>query len=159
TRAARAPRGARRSRPRLRLSHRGPPPGRRADVRPRAAAPAAAGAGPGASRGTGDPAERSAPAWRSHRARRRAGTFRRSAASLAESAGVAPPVAGPALFALLLAERQLLPVADGRHPIRRDALIRQVVLHRLGALRAEREVVFDGAAAVAVAFELHLRTR
>src|SRR5207244_3318452 len=112
TRAARAPRGGRRLRRRLRLSHRGLPPRRRADARPRAAAPAAAGAGPAASRGTDGPAGGPARAWRTHRARTGGGTCRRSAASLAEDHRVDPTIAGPARFALLLAERQLLPVAD-----------------------------------------------
>src|SRR5262249_2590904 len=56
-------------------------------------------------------------------------------------------------------ERQLLAVADGRQPIGADALPDVVVLHALRALRAESEVVFDGAAAVAVAFELDLGAR
>src|SRR5262249_11213034 len=159
THAARAPRDAPRSRPRRRLSHPGSPPCRRADARPRAAAPGAADADPGASRGTDDPAGRSARAWRSHPARTGEGRGRRGAASRAEDDRVDATIAGPARFALLLAERQLLPVADGRHAIRRDTLSRQVVLHRLGSLRAECEVVLDRATAVAVALELHLRAR
>src|SRR5690349_8500042 len=65
----------------------------------------------------------------------------------------------PARFGLVLAERQLLAVADGREPIGGDALSDVVVLHALRALRAEAQVVLDGAAAVAVAFELDLGAR
>src|SRR5687768_8447720 len=61
-----------------------------------------------------------------------------------------------AIFGLLLAEGQLLPVADGDDPIARDAVGEKVLLHRGGATGAERQVVLDGAPLVAVAFELYL---
>src|SRR5206468_2595733 len=67
-----------------------------------------------------------------------------------------PRVAG---LALLAAERQLLAVADRGKPIGGDAERDEVVLHRLRAARAERKVVLDRAALVAVALDLGARAR
>src|SRR5207247_3375713 len=91
------------------------------------------------------------------RARRaRAGPRVWGARSLAEDHRVDPPVARPAGVVLLVAEGQLLTVADGRDALGGDALSHQVVLHGLRPLGPERQVVLDGAAAVAVPLELDL---
>src|SRR5262249_3714454 len=69
------------------------------------------------------------------------------------------PVPRVALLVLLTAERQLLAVADRREPVPRDAERREVVLDGLGAPSAEREVVLDRAALVAVSLDLGARAR
>src|SRR5258706_15550707 len=66
-------------------------------------------------------------------------------------------IALPAGFILLVAERKLFPVADRREPVAPDAERHQVVLHGLGTLGAERQVVLDRAAMVAVPFDFDLR--
>src|SRR6202171_2866470 len=50
-------------------------------------------------------------------------------------------------------ERRLLAVGDGAHALRRDAARRQIFAHRLRPARAERDVVFAGAALVGVALD------
>src|SRR4051812_49424298 len=62
-----------------------------------------------------------------------------------------PLIAG---FGLLAADRQLLAVADRRKTAGRDAERHQVILRGFRATRAEREVVLDGAALIAMPFDL-----
>src|SRR5262245_45152243 len=66
------------------------------------------------------------------------------------------PVARPAGFVLLVAEGELLTVADRRDAARLDPLADEVVLHRLRQICTEAEVVLDRPAAVSVSLELHL---
>src|SRR3989339_711646 len=68
------------------------------------------------------------------------------------------PVALPAGFARLCAVRLLLAQRQGRDAPARDAEREIVVADRLGSLLAEGQVVGDGAALVAVAFDEHLPT-
>src|SRR5438034_1916293 len=155
--AARAPSAGRRPAPRRRSVAGAPPRCRHAGARPPSAPPAAAAAGPGGWCAAGGPA---APARHGSHIRRvpraRARPRVSGARSLAEDHRVDPPVARPAGVVLLVAEGQLLAVADGRDALGGDALSHQVVLHRLRPLGPERQVVLDGAAAVAVPLELDL---
>ena len=59
-------------------------------------------------------------------------------------------VDGPAPLGVLGADRAFLPVADRADAAGRDALRDEVVSRRLRAPIAEREIVFDGAALVAL---------
>src|SRR5206468_9174785 len=126
-----------------------PPPCPRAGAPSRAATAAPACVAPGGSSGAGGPA---APARRASRTRpgKRGRGPLRPRPSLPDDHGVHPPVPGPAGVVLLVAERELLAVADGRQPVGGDALGDEVVLYRLRPLRAEREVVLDRTAAVAM---------
>ena len=65
----------------------------------------------------------------------------------------------PAGLVLVGADRLFLALADDRDPVGRHAEADQIVLHRVGAARAEREVVLRAAARVAVAFDGDLRAR
>src|SRR6266516_7377887 len=155
--AARAPSAGRRPAPRRRSVAGAPPRCRRAGARPPSAPPAAAAVGPGgwcAAGGPAAPARRGSHIRRAPRARARPRVS--GARSLAEDHRVDPPVARPACVVLLVAEGQLLAVADGRDALGGDALSHQVVLHGLRPLGPERQVVLDGAAAVAVPLELDL---
>src|SRR5207248_2834776 len=119
--------------------------------RARAAPAASAGAARRGCRGAVGPAARAPRAWRSPRAPARgAPRCVPGRPSLAEDHGMRAAVPRPAGLVLLVAERQLLPVADGGHALGGDALPDQPVLHGLRPLRAEGEVVLDGAAAVGV---------
>src|SRR5262249_2697072 len=93
-------------------------------------------------------------ASRSRRREARGGRFW----SLAEDDAVDAPVARPALLVLVVTERELLAVADGRQPVGRDPLRDEVVLHRLRTLGAAGQVVLDGAASVGVPLELDVGT-
>src|SRR5438132_2855450 len=155
--AARAPSAGRRPAPRRRSVAGAPPRCRRAGARPPSAPPAAAAAGPGgwcAAGGPAAPARRGSHIRRAPRARARPRVS--GARSLAEDHRVDPPVARPAGVVLLVTEGQLLAVADGRDALGGDALSHQVVLHGLRPLGPQRQVVLDGAAAVAVPLELDL---
>src|SRR5690606_16143181 len=82
-----------------------------------------------------------------------------TARSLAQHREVYTPVPAPALLGLLLADRELLAVADRRQALGRDAEADEVIARRGRPAGAEREVVLDGAAVVAVAFDLDARGR
>ena len=70
---------------------------------------------------------------------------------------VAAAVLLPAGFVRLGAERRFLALADDRDAIGGDAKAHQVVLDGVGAALAKAEVVFGGAALVAVAFDADAR--
>src|SRR4029077_912372 len=86
-------------------------------------------------------------------------TVTRLWASLLRRDEVATAVCLPALLVALCAERLFLAVADGVQAVRGDTELHQVILDGSSAAIAEDEVVFGGAAFVAVAFDgrLHLR--
>src|SRR5262245_49161209 len=69
---------------------------------------------------------------------------------------VVAPVAGPALLVGIRAHGDLLAVGDRLHAVRGHAQRDQVVVGRLGAPLAQRQVVLDGAALVAVALDRDL---
>src|SRR5262249_57747893 len=95
-------------------------------------------------------------AWSSRRPSPRSRRRRRvpSTSSLTEHGGVHPAVARPALLGVLLTQRQLLPVTDRLQTLGGNALPHQVVLDGLCALRAQRQIVLDGPAVVAMPLEL-----
>src|SRR5262249_41469330 len=72
---------------------------------------------------------------------------------------VSASVLRPAGLGLLVAERKLLAVADGRDAFAWDPKGDQVVARRGCALGAESEIVLDGAATVAVPLDLDLGLR
>src|SRR5208282_3838839 len=72
---------------------------------------------------------------------------------------VVAPVLRPAGFVVLVAQRQLFAIADRRHAAGVDAQRLEVILGGLRALGAERNIVFLGAALVAVPFDLHVGLR
>src|SRR5215210_5847467 len=59
----------------------------------------------------------------------------------------------------VIGNRTLFAVADGAEPSHRDATALEVIAHRVGAALSEGQVVFDGADAVAVAFDGHVEAR
>src|SRR5664279_1188606 len=59
----------------------------------------------------------------------------------------------PASFGALAAGRFFLAVADGTDARRRDSLLDQCLLGGIGAILAQRQVVLDGSALVAVALD------
>src|ERR1700676_3436325 len=66
-------------------------------------------------------------------------------------------ILSPAFLGVLVANRQLLAVADGRHPVGPDAQGFEVVLGRLGTLGAERDIGLLGAAGIAMTLDLDAR--
>jgi len=64
---------------------------------------------------------------------------------------VGAPILLPARFVRLVAERLLFAVADGLDVARGNTILHQRVARSIGAAVAERQVVFRGAALVAVA--------
>src|ERR1700740_1447625 len=72
---------------------------------------------------------------------------------------VAAAVLLPAGFVVFGAEGLFFAEADGAHAIGRDAQGDEILLHRVGAPIAESEVVFGGAALVAMAFNGHANLR
>src|SRR5688572_1553913 len=63
------------------------------------------------------------------------------------------------LGSVVVGNRTLFAVADRPQPVRRNAAAGEIVANRVGAPLAEREVVLDGADAVAVAFDRHVERR
>src|SRR5215467_7675380 len=72
---------------------------------------------------------------------------------------VIAPILRPAAFVVIGAERQLLAVADRRHPAGVDSERLQVVLAGLCALGAQRDIVFLRSAFIAKALDLDLGIR
>src|SRR6267378_168745 len=72
---------------------------------------------------------------------------------------VAAAILLPARFVVLVAEGLFLAEADGADAIGGDAQGNEILLDGAGAAIAEREVVFGGAALVAVAFDGHAKLR
>src|SRR5229473_1720798 len=93
--------------------------------------------------------------------RRRAAPLRRNTqcCGLLGADEVAAAVLLPAGLVALRAERFFLAEADGGHAVGRAAQRDEVLLHGAGAAIAERQVVFRGAALVAVAFDGHAKLR
>src|SRR5208282_4121752 len=71
---------------------------------------------------------------------------------------VVAPILAPALFVLGVAERLFLAVTDGLESLLGDAEIQKCLLDGGGALVAQRQVVFLGAAFVAVTLNHHVKT-
>src|SRR5271166_2571506 len=69
------------------------------------------------------------------------------------------PVLRPAAFVVLGANWKLLAVADRGHPVLTDPEGCQVILAGLRALGAQRDIVFLGAALVAITLDLDLGLR
>src|SRR5947209_770777 len=65
----------------------------------------------------------------------------------------------PATFVVLHAEGLFLAVADGAQPVCRNSERDKVLLHGAGAAIAVAQIVFGGAALVAVSFDGHLNLR
>src|SRR3989442_600113 len=65
----------------------------------------------------------------------------------------------PATFVVLHAEGLFFAVADGAQPVRGNSERDDVLLHGAGAAIAEAQIVFGGAALVAVSFDGHLNLR
>src|SRR6266704_1604902 len=65
----------------------------------------------------------------------------------------------PATFVVLHAERLFLAVADGAQPVCGNSERDDVLLHGAGAAIAETQIVFGGAALVAVSFDGRLDLR
>src|SRR5688572_22917016 len=63
------------------------------------------------------------------------------------------------LGSVVVGNRTLFAVADRPQPVRRNAAAAEIVANRVGAPLPEREVVLDGADAVAVAFDRHVERR
>src|SRR5216684_5655646 len=74
---------------------------------------------------------------------------------LARHREVVAPIAGPAVLRRLLAERYFLSVGHGLEAVRGHAERHEVVVGGLGAPLAEREVVLDRPALVAVPLDGH----
>src|SRR6266851_1345506 len=93
--------------------------------------------------------------------RRRAAPLRRSTrcCRLLGADEVAAAVLLPAGFVVLVAEGLFLAETDRGQPVGGNAQRNEVLLHGAGAAIAERQVVFRGAALVAVAFNGHAKLR
>src|ERR1700740_941156 len=72
---------------------------------------------------------------------------------------VAAAVLLPAGFVVLTAEGLFFTEADGAHAVGRDSQGDETLLYRAGAAGPEREIVFGGAALVAMAFNGHAELR